>query len=70
MACPGLERLRKEARHIYTQLGEKLKRYQEFSTRAEIRGTPQKTEYEPFLRSQLTQLEAQIRSHIAQHGCE
>ena len=66
MSCGELERLRADARRIYKQLSEKVRRSQDFTV---AEGHSGRTDYEAFLKHQLIEAEAEIRQHLEQHNC-
>ena len=66
MSCRELERLRAEARRIYKQLSEKVRRSQDFAV---AEGHSGRTDYQAFLKHQLVQTEAEIRRHLEEHNC-
>lgn len=66
MSCPELERLRADARRIYQQLSEKVRRSQDFVV---AEGHSGRTDYQAFLKHQLLQTEAEIRRHLEKHNC-
>lgn len=66
MSCGELERLRADARRIYKQLSEKVRRSQDFSV---AEGHSGRTDYQAFLKHQLVQAEAEIRRHLEEHKC-
>lgn len=66
MPCTELERLRADARRIYQQLSDKVRRSQDFTVAENHSG---KTDYQSFLRHKLVQAEAEIRRHLEQHNC-
>lgn len=71
MACPELESLRKEARELRLTLDEKLRRFRQSldgSGGSAFSGS--RTDYEPFLKHQLSEIAGAIQQHIAKHGCQ
>jgi hypothetical protein len=66
MPCEELDRLRADARRLYRQLSEKVRRSQDHPI---VEGHTGKTDYEAFLKHQLMQAEAEIRRHLESHDC-
>jgi len=65
--CSELSKLREEARRTREQLSQKVRRAKEFPTAHHHNG---KTDYEPFLKHRLAQMESDIRRHLEKHQCE
>ena len=70
MACPELEGLRKEARELRLTLNEKLRRFRESMDASGSAFAGHHTDYEPFLKHQLSEVAGAIQQHIAKHGCQ
>jgi len=70
MGCPELDELRSQARELGSMLAEKLRKSRELN---EANGSPwsgSHTDYEPFLKHQLSVVTGSIEQHLAKHGCE
>ena len=66
MSCEELDRLRADARRIYQQLSNKVRRSQDFTV---VENHTGRTDYQAFLRHKLMQAEAEIRRHLEHHNC-
>ena len=71
MPCPELERLRNQARELRLTLSEKLRRFRESNeTTGGSAWSGNHTDYEPFLKHQLSEVTGAIEQHISKHGCQ
>ena len=71
MDCPELKRLRGEARVLRVTLADKLRRFREsLDVGSSSAWSSHRTDYEPFLKHQLSEIAGAIEQHISKHGCQ
>ena len=70
MGCPELEELRHQARALRAMLVEKVSKSRELSGDGGSPWNGSHTDYEPFLKHQLSVVADSIAQHRAKHGCE
>jgi hypothetical protein len=70
MACPELEKMRRQAHQLHQLLQQKREkaRAHAVENKRGVRGV--RSDFEPFLNNKLSSLSGKITEHLTQHQCE